>query len=369
LSFALFLFFSMLFFALSIWAYHTEWLLTPMMMLGLAVIYRKKIKINLFFWTSILVFFVLVFPIANNARINRNTTARANTETIINDPGIAEIVSDPSKSLFKKITIISRSFGVNYSNYTRLGHLFFDGLPLMPKEDPYSVGLFLVVLLPFFVWGLFKIKLYFKNDYGFIYFWILISPVVPSLTIGGANMVRNLASAIPYSLVIGCGLYNLRRYFYGYKAAVFSILLLVSFFYFSIIYYYHFPFQMGENFQYGYKQAAEYIEVNYAKYDRIVVDPRFGDVNIYVGVPHLYLSYFTKLDPQKLLNRKDTDKGLFFDKYQIRSINWNLEEILPKTLYLVPFDNQPEKDRADLITVKEIKLPNYKVEFKLLESL
>jgi 4-amino-4-deoxy-L-arabinose transferase-like glycosyltransferase len=366
---SLFLFFSMLFFALSIWAYHTEWLLTPMMMLGLAVIYRKKIKINLFFWTSILVFFVLVFPIANNARINRNTTARANTETIINDPGIAEIVSDPSKSLFKKITIISRSFGVNYSNYTRLGHLFFDGLPLMPKEDPYSVGLFLVVLLPFFVWGLFKIKLYFKNDYGFIYFWILISPVVPSLTIGGANMVRNLASAIPYSLVIGCGLYNLRRYFYGYKAAVFSILLLVSFFYFSIIYYYHFPFQMGENFQYGYKQAAEYIEVNYAKYDRIVVDPRFGDVNIYVGVPHLYLSYFTKLDPQKLLNRKDTDKGLFFDKYQIRSINWNLEEILPKTLYLVPFDNQPEKDRADLITVKEIKLPNYKVEFKLLESL
>ena len=124
---------------------------------------------------------------------------------------------------------------------------------------------------------------------------------------------------------------------------------------------------MGENFQYGYKQAAEYISQNYNKYDRIVVDPRFGDVNIYVGVPHLYLAYFTRLDPYRLLERHDTKDGLFFDKYQITSINWNLEKVKPKTLYLVPFDNKPNSV-INLRTVKEIKLPNYKVEFYLLES-
>jgi hypothetical protein len=199
---------------------------------------------------------------------------------------------------------------------------------------------------------------------------MIISPIVPSLTIGGTNMVRNLATVLPYSIVIGCGLYGLKNIFKGYKAIIISGIFLFSFLYFLAIYYYHFPFQMGENFQYGYKQAAEYIKDNYDKYDRIIVDPRFGDVNIYVGVPHLYLAYFTNLDPKMMLNRRDTDQGLFFDKYQITSVNWNQEQIKEKSLYLVPFDNQPgENSNKNLRTVKEIKLPNYKVEFKLLESI
>lgn len=364
----LYLFFSMIFFALSIWAYHTEWLLTPMIMVFLAINYRQKIKVNKFFVFSILLFFAIVFPIANNAWSNRNTNARANTEIIIKDPSIAKILANPDISVFKKFGTIGNTFIVNYSDYTKLSHLFFDGMPLLSKEDPYTVGLFLLPLLPFFLWGIFKIKIYFPNNYKFIYFWILATPIIPSLTIGGTNMVRNLATVVPYSLVISCGLYNLWLYFKGYKGLLLCLLVTVSFIYFSVIYYYHFPFQMGENFQYGYKQAAEYIKDNYNKYDRIVVDPRFGNVNIYVGVPHLYLAYFTNLDPNKMLLRKDTSKGLYFDKYQITSINWNQEIIKAKTLYLVPFDNQATSNVKNLRTVKVIKLPNYKVEFILYES-
>ena len=344
---------SMIFFGLSIWGYHTEWVLSPMIMVTLAIIYRKELKINPLFLISILIFFALVFPIASNAWANRNTNARANTETIFKGN--------------TNLTSIISTFANNYSDYTRTGHLFFDGLSLLSKEDPYTVGLFLLPLLPFFLGGLFIVKKYFPNNYKFIYTWLLISPVVPSLTIGGTNLVRNLATVLPYSLVIASGIYYLKRYFTGYKLVLFVGLIMLSFFYFSIIYFYHFPFQMGENFQYGYKQAAEYISQNYNKYDRIVVDPRFGDVNIYVGVPHLYLAYFTRLDPYRLLERHDTKDGLFFDKYQITSINWNLEKVKPKTLYLVPFDNKPNSV-INLRTVKEIKLPNYKVEFYLLES-
>ena len=363
-----YLFFSMMLFALSIWAYHTEWLLTPMIMVFLAINYRHKIKINISFWVSILLFFIIVFPIASDAWMMRNTNARANTEVIVKDPGIARILDDPDVSLFRKIRTISSSFIVNYSNYTKVSHLFFDGMPLLSKEDPYTVGLFLLPLLIFFWWGIFKIKLYFPNDFKFVYFWILATPLIPSLTIGGTNMVRNLATVVPYTLVISVGLYSLRSYFKGYKAVILCLLVAISFLYFSVIYYYHFPFQMGENFQYGYKQAAEYIKDNYEKYDRIVVDPRFGNVNIYVGVPHLYLAYFTNLDPNKMLLRRDTSTGLYFDKYKISSINWNQEIIKDRTLYLVPFDNQATSNVKNLRTVKEIKLPNYKVEFILYES-
>ncbi len=364
-----YIFFSMLCFALSIWGYHTEWLLTPILMLSLAIIYRKKVKYNIFFGISILIFFSLVIPIANNAWLNRNTNARANTEIITKDRGVAKSVNDSDVSSLKKGIVVCQSLFLNYSDYTKLGHLFFDGLPLLPKEDPYSVGLFLLPLLPFLLWGLFKVKLYFPNDYLFIYFWIIISPFIPSLTIGGPNMVRNLTAVLPYSLLIGIGLFNLKSYFQGYKLVLGFFILLISFLYFLIIYFYHFPFQMGENFQYGYKQAAEYIKFNYDKYDQIIVDPRFGDVNIYAGVPHLYLTYFTQLDPNKLLERKSNLDGLFFDKYRIKSINWNLEKVNKKTLYLTPFDNQPNRNFTELKTVKEIRLPNNKLEFTLLESL
>jgi len=363
-----YLFFSVIFFALSMWGYHSEWLLTPMIMIGLLVFYRRKIRLNLFWGASVFLFLVFIFPIAKDAWQNRDTTARANTEVIINDPGVAKIINDEKKSLIEKTMVVGKSFGANYSNYTKLGHLFFDGLPILPKEDAYCVGLFLLPLLPFFLWGLFKIKRYFPKDYLFVYFWIIVGPIVPSLTIGGANMVRNLVTVVPYSLLMAVGIYDLRFCIKGFRLILFCFLVLISFFYFLVMYYYHFPFQMGENFQYGYKQAAEYIENNYSKYDRIVVDPRFGEVNIYRGVPHLYLAYFTKLEPEKMLERKNTEKGLSFDKYEIGSINWNVEKIEPRTLYLVPFDNQPSDTVGNLRTVEEIRLPSYKVEFKLLES-
>jgi len=249
-----------------------------------------------------------------------------------------------------------------------LGHLFFDGSPLLPKEDPYTIGLFLPSFLPFFIFGLFKLKKYFPKHYKFIYLWTLVSPVVPSLTIGGPNMVRNLPSVVPYSIAISCALYYFIEIKNKWILLTFTITSFLSFLYFSIIYYYHFPFQTGENFQYGYKQAALYIKENYNKYEKIVIDPRFGDVNIYVGVTHLYISYFTDLDPVKLLQRQDTKEGLLFDKYQIKSINWGLETIKQNSLYLVPFDNLPGKS-LNLKTVLEIKLPNHKTEFKLFENI
>jgi len=249
-----------------------------------------------------------------------------------------------------------------------LAHLFFDGSPLLPKEDPYTIGLFLLGFLPFFIFGFFKLKKYFPKHYKFIYLWTLVSPVVPSFTIGGPNMVRNLPSVAPFSIAISCALYYFIEIKNKWILLTFTITSFLSFLYFSIIYYYHFPFQTGENFQYGYKQAALYIKENYNKYEKIVIDPRFGDVNIYVGVPHLYISYFTDLDPVKLLQRQDTKEGLLFDKYQIKSINWGLETIKKNSLYLVPFDNLPGKS-LNLKTVLEIKLPNHKTEFKLFENI
>jgi hypothetical protein len=147
-----------------------------------------------------------------------------------------------------------------------------------------------------------------------------------------------------------------------------SILLVISFSYFLAIYFYHFPKENGENFQYGYKQIAIYIKKNYSKYDKIIIDPKFGEGNVYDGVPHLYISYFTNLNPQYLLNHGSSN-GLTFDKYEIRAIKWDYEKLQPKTLYVVSYANRPSgttSDRLDLLT--EIELPNSRKAFSLYEA-
>jgi len=354
---------SFLSFGLSIWAYHSEWVLVPILICALTLIYKKYLLLNKSFWIGLLLFFAIVFPIAKDAYIQRNSTARANTEIIIKDPGIAKVLKNPNVNMISKAGVVLDSFLNNYSNYNKLGYLFFDGLRLLPKGDPFTMGLFLAPLFPFFIVGLFCIKKYFEKNYLFIYVWIISSPVVSAITLGSDNFVRNLVCVAPYCLVIACGLVY---FFNKYKKYIrlFIFINLVWFGYFLILYFYHFPRESGEGFQYGYKQIAEVIENS--NYKKVVVDPRFGPVNIYAGVPHLYLSYFIKVNPLELINRKNTEDGMFFDKYQIKDINWGLIEIEKDVLYVVPVDNKADGEAQKVLKIiREIKLPNGHVEFLL----
>ncbi|MDO8429066.1 MAG: hypothetical protein Q7S88_00360, partial [Candidatus Daviesbacteria bacterium] len=133
------------------------------------------------------------------------------------------------------------------------------------------------------------------------------------------------------------------------------------------IYIGHYPLQRAVDFQYGYKQMALYISKHYPKYEKIVIDPRFGNREFYFsGVPHVYIPYYTYLDPRKLQMSTRTPYGAFFDKYEIRNVNWDYEIPQSNYLYIVPHDNNPGLNLTPKIKqVHEIKLPNQKVEFRL----
>jgi hypothetical protein len=142
-----------------------------------------------------------------------------------------------------------------------------------------------------------------------------------------------------------------------------------SFFYFLVIYFYHFPKENGENFQYGYKQIAIYIKGHYSKYNKIIVDPKFGEGHTFDGVPHLYIPYFVQLPPQYLLNSKSDLQGRYFDKFEIRAIRWDNEKLQTEILYVVPSSNRPPSNVANTLkTLLEIKYPNNKLAFVLYEK-
>jgi 4-amino-4-deoxy-L-arabinose transferase-like glycosyltransferase len=350
---------------LSLYSYHTEWGFVPLLLLSLFILYRKGLVKQKAFYIGALVFLLLSAFLLLDFVQSFNSGTRASSEIIFQDPFLARYLADDNLNFLQKSRIVADVFVNNYFQYTNFSYLFFTGLDLLDQHDIFQIGLFLFPFLPCFIVGFLKLKKYFKKHWKFVLVWVLISPLIPAATRGGVNNVRNLVSVLPYTLVISTGCLSIWEYFKGKKILKISAigLVFISFCYFLTIYFYHFPFAKGINLQYGYKQVALYIKPRYSQFKRIVVDPRFGVDNIYSGVPHLYLPYYTMMDPRQMFKRKETSLGLLFDKYEFRNIKWDLEKPQPLTLYVVSVSNLPPPGLLKLQT--KINLPNHQVAFEI----
>ncbi len=348
-------------FSASMYSYHTEWIFTPLLIITLGLVNFHQCYKKLIYYISGMLFALLVFPLFFNAISSSGPNARQNTELITHAPNVQAALKSPHLQPWQKAQVIFKSVIGSYSSYVSPQYLFFDGYKLLADKDPYTVGLFLSPFAICFIVGLFK------NRSKFLLMWTVLGPVVPAITLGDHNNYRNLVSVAPYAIIIAIGLIEIwqlcKRIRFGQLIPLGAIT--ISCFYFCVIYFYHLPYESGESYQAGYKEVAKFIQTHYQEYTHIIVDPRFGDFNKYDGVPHLYLPYYTYMDPNKMLSRTSNKNGLFFDKYEFRAINWGLEKIAKGNLYIVPAANNPD-NISNLITLSEIKLPSGKIEFKLL---
>lgn len=356
---------SMFFFALSIYSYYAEWVLTPLIVLSLLFFYRKTILKRKIYLVAILLLGILVVPLLADL-IHHLKTSRASSEFITQDIGVGRLLSKHSAPL-EKIQIVLRAIADKYSVYNGLDYLFFFGANILPKENPYQFGFFLTPLLVPFIWGLYKLKSYFTKHSNFIYFLLFAAPFVASLTEGELNNWRSLPQLLPISIITAVGVYyfwdnarkDIRMKVLGWTA------LVVSLFYFSLIYFIHFPLERAEGYQYGYKQMASYLNQHYGEFEKIIIDPRFGSAAYYyIGVPSSYIPFYTNLDPRKVQAAKAVPFGTSFDKYEFREINWGGEKVQKNYLFIVPSDMTPDPS-LNLKVIHQIPLPNHKIEFKL----
>lgn len=350
-------------FALSLYAYHTEWVFTPAICVALLSINRKFLFNRKIFYIGTIIFLILISPLFVDFLNNLQASSRAVTDNILKDPILANKIENPNIAIWHKASYTAQAFIEKYSAYYNLSYIFFNGSNLLAKDDPLQVGLFLSPFLPFFLFGIIKVGQIFKDKSSFIYILLITSPITASLTLGAQSNSRNLVSTIPIVIVCAVGLFIYWKSVKTIWKIVFVLILAISFLYFLAIFYFHFPRDHAEGYQYGYEQIANFIKPRYNDFDKIIIDPRFGPLNMYSGVPHLYIPYFTYLDPIKLQQRKFLKHGSSFDKYEIRDYYWN-EEIEKNTLIVVPTSNPP----TDLWKVKfvhEVTMPDSKPAFYL----
>lgn len=356
---------SLVSFALSIYSYYTAWVLTPLIILSLIIFYRDTILKKKIYYLAILLFGILLIPIFINFIQNLNSS-RAISEFISKDIVVSRLLTEHSSPI-EKGQIILKAILDKYSSYNSLDYLFFYGAKILPKENPYQFGFFPTPFIVAFIWGLFKLKNYYKGSYNFVYFLLIVSPVVASMTEGEINNWRSLPQLLPVALITASG----TLYIWDFVKKSFWIkslgvgLLLISFMYFFLVYFRHFPLQKAIGYQYGYKQIALFVVQHYDEFEKIIIDQRFGDKNYYyIGVPSSYIPFYTYLDPVKVQNARYLSNGIAFDKYEFRNIDWANEKVEKNYLYVVPYDFilNPE---YNLRLVYEIKLPSWQPAFKL----
>jgi hypothetical protein len=321
---------------LSMYAYHTEWVFSPLILLVLIVLHRKKIfvkKNHLYGALGLLV--VMIMPLVID--LITRSGGRERTEFLANDFVLNSLLI--GKSLFQKAIISFEFWGKRYLNHLSFSYLFFNGLEITPGVASLKFGLFNLVQLPAFVYGLYLISRRKYRGWKIMIAWLLLGPFIPSLTLGEMNLVRNLVSIVPITVISAVGLSSLDSK--AFKMAVFLFIFNLTVFVHH--YFTHFPIELSENWSYGFKQIASYVKDKGNKYNSIVIDPNYGTENPnLVGVPGLFILYFNQFDPQRYLeiNRRSSE-GLSFDKYEIRKVDWPKEKIEENSLYIVGVHSVP----------------------------
>jgi len=332
---------------ISMYAYHTEWLFVPMLVLITGKIFIKK---NVFYLAMIGLMIVLVSPLAVDYLKNSGAGARAKSEVIWREARLEEELKNVN--YLAGGLKIAKVFFQNYLGYFNPGYLFFNGLNLLPKDNPFQPGVFLWPLIVPMIIGLTKLKMVIKKD-KLIFFisWIILSPVVASLTHGGPNLLRNLNSLLPLSIVISVGLVSMLK---TGKLIIGSVTI-ISLIMFLIIYYEIYPIEMAESFQ-GYKPIAQYLKEIESRSKKVYIDYRYGNYATgrgqeYIGVPHLYFGFYNRWDPSIIQNRIDEKDGVHFDKYVVGQVDWNNIEINNNYYYVVAIGNTPSKEKIEKLSL------------------
>ncbi len=298
---------------ISMYGYHSEWLLVPLIVFIGGITFLKKDK-----WKFWILSFLIALPLIIDYFLNAGAGARAKTEPIWAIPGITPFG-------------ILATFIRNYLNCFNPKILFLNGLNIVNKNNPFMPGLLLwPTIIPLIIG-------FQKTKNRLFRIWLLISPIAAALTQGDFGLIRNLNTVIPLVILTAIGLNKMNKIWWS--------LTLITLFNFSLIYFYHFPKELGETFQ-GYRPIAYYLKTIDNEATDIYVDYRYGNYHLrhgkeYSGIPYLYLAFFQKWDPLITQTRITTDKETYFGKYIIKQVDWNQDIIRPNRFFLVSIGNPP----------------------------
>lgn len=289
---------------LSLFSYHTTRIFSPLIVLATLFVFRQDFSKKVFY-----IFISVFMAISAFILINPESRARASVLFLVDQGVVNRIIESRNLSKlpeFAKRLVYNRplyfagQFAKNYISYFSPQFLFFNGGTQYQFSIP-NTGLIYWINLPFFYIGLIiLIGLAFKErNYRLLLLWLILSPIPASITNESYAVLRATTMLPIPEILISIGLFwcidKLPKTFHSFALPVYYIVLFIFLENYLFNYFTNYRVNYSWSWQYGYKEVVNYVDVNYSKYDKIIVTKKYGE-------PHEYFLFFLKYDPYKYQN-------------------------------------------------------------------
>ena len=292
---------------LTLFAYHTTRIFSPLFLFSILVIYRHELLIALKTkWGKVAAVILVAFFLPLLFILtNKESQARSKWVFIIDQGAIAKIEEKRNNSklspsvarlLYNKPVYFISEFTNNYLGYFSPQFLFVKGGTQYQFSIP-KFGVLYAINILFFYSGLFiLLKKLNEKPYKLILIWLLLAPIPASLTLEKFAVLRSSAVLPIPELLTAIGAFSAWNYikrlsnFRHAILGIYAVGLTISVGFYLHYLFKIYPYRYSQSWQYGYKQVADYLKTKYSDYDAIVVTKKYGE-------PHEFLLFFWIWDP------------------------------------------------------------------------
>lgn len=340
-----------LFLALPMYIYTSHTIVVPLMVIAFAVLFWKKILVlHKRFLVIFIVWSILTAPLIYITLNNPGIRFRVTTVSIFQDSNLGNQLQNIEKnnlifSAIYQLKVISEYSFTKYLKQFDPARIFMSGLDLT-NQGMIGMGPLMFLQFPFFLLGAIYIlkSSFFVNNGKFLFATLLLAMIPSGFTYEEFSPHRSVLGFSIMSIISSFGFF----WFFQVIRKTFSLpirmgiscilvtLLILNFVYFVHMYTINAPYEKSQNMHYPYKQVALYAWSRYSTFDRIIVDPIYGQsAPVRAVAVHYYLAYYGEYPPSKFQKDLKIEKsGINFDKFSIREIDWGKDQSLKNTLII-----------------------------------
>ena len=348
---------------LALYAYHSERLFMPLLALFLLLYFRKQLlrfKLKLLIPVSIGV--IVLFPLllvfsnpVNWTRLLNTSSVSKPTELLART--VVKLAEDEAKGdtisrlLFDNSRIVYvQKIIQGYLAHFSLSWLFLTADNL--RHHAPGMGLLYLADLPFFFVGLYQLL---KNGAGMavvVFFWFFISPIAASPTSELPHAVRTLVFLPTFQIFIAIGLIEALIWFAARKRWILQVCLALiigcyaaNVTYYLHMYYNHMDLEYSEAWQYGYKEAVDYVKANGMQYRQVIISQKLSQA-------YMFFLFYLEYSPSRYQKEGGSASGRnHYGKYYFQPVDWQTAVPDPGVLYIAA---APEIPGPALLTIKNL---------------
>lgn len=316
-----------IFWALSLYFYHSARVFLPLFLLSLLI---SNIKDKLEF-KRVLLIGVLVALLSLPAFVSflkNSGTARFNGVGIFADLGpknrAEELLNqDANTKLINRITHNYRllylfSFVDKYLSHFNLNFLFIEG-DSVPRSKLPDLGQISLFFLPFFLLGVFSLHKLEKSSRNFLLILLLTSPIASALTFQAPSALRSLYLLLPLTIILTLGSLELLKYkkifiVYFATAILFSTIQLIY------SYFYRYPRELPLAWPYKFQDVVGYLNTNNPSHLSVY----FTNTHDQPYILYLYYSQYPPLLAQTQTKLTTPDKFGFSTVKKIDNLTFEI---------------------------------------------